>query len=56
MESLEKQKSEIHHALDSGLHLFERLLTEQLAQKLSESESGFSYFRAIPEYVLTKHS
>ena len=42
MESLEGQKSRIRDAVSSGLDDLERLLTEQLAQKLSERESHLS--------------
>lgn len=41
MESLEGQKSRIRDAVSSGLDDLECLLTEQLAQKLSERESLF---------------
>jgi hypothetical protein len=36
MDTLEGQKSRIRDAVGSGLDNLERLLTEQLAQKLSE--------------------
>ena len=45
MESLERQKSRIRDAVSSGLDDLERLLTEQLAQKLSERESHLSCYR-----------